>query len=58
MDEAARLIALSVGHDVVTADASLVIVDFLLRHGAIDPASPASAGLRQLLHPQAAARRA
>ena len=58
MDEAARLIAFSGGRDVVTADASLVIVDFLLRHGAIDPASPACTGLRQLLHPQAAARRA
>jgi 8-oxo-dGTP pyrophosphatase MutT (NUDIX family) len=58
MDEAARLIALTIGCDVVTADASLVIVDFLLRRGAIDPASPACTGLRRLLHPQAAARRA
>jgi 8-oxo-dGTP pyrophosphatase MutT (NUDIX family) len=58
LDEAARLIALSGGRDVVTADASLVILDFLLRHDAIDPASPTCAGLRQLLHPQAAARRA
>jgi 8-oxo-dGTP pyrophosphatase MutT (NUDIX family) len=58
LDEAARLIALPGGRDVVTADASLVILDFLLRHGAIDPASTACAGLRQLLHPQAAARRA
>jgi 8-oxo-dGTP pyrophosphatase MutT (NUDIX family) len=56
--EAARLIALSGARDTVTADASLVIVDFLLRHGAIAPASPACAGLRQLLHSQAAARRA
>ena len=58
LDEAARLIASSDGRDVVTADASLVIVDFLLRHDAIDPASPACTGLRELLHPQAAARRA
>ena len=58
MDEVARLIALSSGRDVITADASLVILDFLLRQGAIDPASSACAGLRQLLHPQAAARRA
>jgi len=58
MGEAARLIALSDGRDVVTADASLVIVDFLLRHDAIDRASPAGTGLRQLLQPQAAARRA
>jgi 8-oxo-dGTP pyrophosphatase MutT (NUDIX family) len=56
--EAARLIALSSGRDAATADASLVIVDFLLRHRAIAPASPACAGLRQLLHSQAAARRA
>jgi 8-oxo-dGTP pyrophosphatase MutT (NUDIX family) len=56
--EAARLVALSEGRDVVTADASLVVVDFLLRHGAIDTASPACAGLLQLLQPQAAARRA
>jgi 8-oxo-dGTP pyrophosphatase MutT (NUDIX family) len=56
--EAARLIALSQGRDAATADASLVILDFLLRHGAIDPASPACAGLQQLLHAQAAARRA
>jgi 8-oxo-dGTP pyrophosphatase MutT (NUDIX family) len=56
--EAARLIALSDGRDLVTADASLVILDFLLRHGGIDPASPAGAGLRELGHPQAAARRA
>jgi 8-oxo-dGTP pyrophosphatase MutT (NUDIX family) len=58
LSEAARLIAMGEGRDVVTADASLVILDFLLRHGAVDPASPAFAGLRQLLHPHAAARRA
>jgi len=58
LEEAARLIALADGRDVVTADAGLVILDFLLRHGAIDPASPACPGLRDLLHPQAAARRA
>ena len=55
--EAARLITLSAGPDEVTADASLVVLDFLLRHGAIAPSSPARAGLQQLLHPQAAARR-
>jgi 8-oxo-dGTP pyrophosphatase MutT (NUDIX family) len=55
--EAARLIALSSGRDTVTADASLVILDFLLRQGAVDPASSAFAGLRHLLHSQAAARR-
>jgi len=34
-DEAARLIALTEGPDVVTVDASLVTLDCLLRHGAI-----------------------
>jgi len=56
--EAARLIALTDGPDVVTADASLVVLDFLLRQTVIDPASPCCIGLRQLLHAQAAARRA
>jgi 8-oxo-dGTP pyrophosphatase MutT (NUDIX family) len=58
MNEAARLIALPGGLDEVTADASLVVLDFLLRRGAIAPASPACPGLQQLLHAQAAARRA
>lgn len=35
--DAARLIANETGHDVVTADASLVVLDFLLRHAAIAP---------------------
>ncbi|HQR10632.1 MAG TPA: DUF4743 domain-containing protein [Casimicrobiaceae bacterium] len=54
--EAARLIAQPDGPDAVTADASLVVLDFLLRHGAIDPASPACAGLAALRSTQAAAR--
>jgi len=58
LTEAAQLIALSEGHDEVTADASLVVLGFLLRQGAIASATPACAGLQQLLHPQAAARRA
>lgn len=37
--EAARLIALEDGPDVVTADASLVIMDCLMRHGCLDPDS-------------------
>jgi len=37
--EAARLIALDQGPDVVTADASLVVLDCLLRHGAVPPDS-------------------
>ncbi len=35
--EAARLVAHDAGRDVVTVDASLVVVDFLLRRGALDP---------------------
>jgi 8-oxo-dGTP pyrophosphatase MutT (NUDIX family) len=58
MNEAARLIALSGGQDEVTADASLVVLDFLLRQDAIGSASPIRNGLQQLLHTQAAARRA
>jgi 8-oxo-dGTP pyrophosphatase MutT (NUDIX family) len=58
MNEAARLIALPGGRDEVTADASLVVLDFLLRRGAIAPSSPDCARLQQLLHAQAAARRA
>ncbi len=58
MDEAARLIALTDEPDEVTADASLVVLDFLLRQGAVDPAMPAYNGLKGLLRAQAAARRA
>jgi len=38
--------------DVLTADASLVIVDFLLRHGHIATDDPTLAALRALCHPQ------
>lgn len=58
MNEAARLIALAEGPDEVTADASLVVLDFLLRHGVIAATSPAFDGLQRLRHPHAAARRA
>ncbi len=47
--EAARLIALEAGPDVVTADASLVVVDYLLRQRAFaddDPPLPALRALR------------
>lgn len=40
LSAAARLIAAGTGGDTVTADASLVILDCLLRHGAIAPGSP------------------
>lgn len=35
--DAARMVAQDAGRDVVTVDASLVVVDFLLRRGALDP---------------------
>jgi 8-oxo-dGTP pyrophosphatase MutT (NUDIX family) len=56
MNEAARLIAVTEGPEEVTADASLVVVDFLLRHGLVDPASPAHSGLEALRDAHAAAR--
>jgi 8-oxo-dGTP pyrophosphatase MutT (NUDIX family) len=49
LDEAARLIANASGPDVVTADASLVVVDFLLRHGAIAADAPERAALEAFL---------
>jgi 8-oxo-dGTP pyrophosphatase MutT (NUDIX family) len=58
LDAAARLIALESGSEVVTADASLVVLDFLLRQRAIDPSSRVHDRLAALRNPQAAARRA
>jgi 8-oxo-dGTP pyrophosphatase MutT (NUDIX family) len=52
---AARLIANSAGADVATADASLVVLDCLLRHGAIPPASPEWSALDALRTPDCAA---
>lgn len=49
--EAARLIARSNGADQVTADASLVVLDCLLRHGAITPDTPGYLALETLRHP-------
>ena len=49
--EAARLIASDDGPDVVTADASLVIVDCLLRHGEIAPGTPDYFALERLRRP-------
>jgi 8-oxo-dGTP pyrophosphatase MutT (NUDIX family) len=48
--EAARLIGCASGADEVTADASLVVLDCLLRHGAIDPAGPHFGRLASLRH--------
>jgi 8-oxo-dGTP pyrophosphatase MutT (NUDIX family) len=46
--EVARLIALEAGRDQVTADASLVIVDYLLRAGLIAADAPEAAALAAL----------
>jgi 8-oxo-dGTP pyrophosphatase MutT (NUDIX family) len=51
LDGAAALIANDSGPDVVTADASLVILDFLLRQGAIDSESPDARALGALRYP-------
>lgn len=50
MLEAARLIADGAPDDAVTADASLVILDCLLRHGALGPDSPGIRSLTALRH--------
>ena len=46
--QAARLIAVTDGADEVTVDASLVVLDFLLRHGAIAPDAPHYVSLEAL----------
>jgi 8-oxo-dGTP pyrophosphatase MutT (NUDIX family) len=51
LDDTAALIATDAGPDVVTADASLVIVDCLLRHGAIAPDAPLRGELEALRQP-------
>ncbi len=54
LGDAARLIANTSGEDVVTADASLVALDCLLRHGAIPRASPDYPALDALRRPDCA----
>ena len=49
LDEAARLIANASGPQTVTTDASLVVLDFLLRHGAIAADVPERTALEALL---------
>jgi len=48
LEEAAALIASEQGADVVTVDASLVILDFLLRRGVVDPDTPDGRALSAL----------
>jgi 8-oxo-dGTP pyrophosphatase MutT (NUDIX family) len=50
MSDAAKLIATDGGDDAVTADASLVILDCLLRHGALGPDSPGVRALSVFRH--------
>ena len=50
MSDAAKLIAVDEGNDAVTADASLVILDCLLRHGALGAESPGVLALSALRH--------
>jgi 8-oxo-dGTP pyrophosphatase MutT (NUDIX family) len=51
LDQAAAFIANDRGPEVVTADASLVILDFLLRHSSVDPDTPAYRALDALRYP-------
>ena len=51
--DAARIAANSTGADVATADASLVIADCLLRHGAVAPDAPGRRMLEALRRPAA-----
>jgi len=51
---AARLIARPDGADAVTADASLVVLDWLMRQGAISRTSPDFDALDALRHPDSA----
>ena len=53
LTDAARIAANTHGPDVATADASLVIADCLLRHGAIGPDAPDARALAALRHPDA-----
>lgn len=48
--EAARMIAQPAGPDEVTLDASLVVLDYLVRSGTLQPDQPAYCGLAALLH--------
>ena len=49
--EVGALIASDDGPDLVTADAALVMLDCLLRHGAIEPDAPDYGALEALRHP-------
>jgi 8-oxo-dGTP pyrophosphatase MutT (NUDIX family) len=50
LDEAARMIAQPTGPDEVTHDASLVVLDYLVRSSTLQPDQPAYCSLAALLH--------
>jgi 8-oxo-dGTP pyrophosphatase MutT (NUDIX family) len=50
LDEAARMIAQPAGPDEVTLDASLVVLDYFVRNGTLQPDQPAYCNLAALLH--------
>lgn len=50
LEEAARTLAHTQGRDEVTPDASLVVLDYLVRHGNIRPDHARYCGLASLLH--------
>ena len=54
LPEAAGMISVSEGRDRVTADASLVVLDCLIRHSAISPESPHYVALSGLRMPKLA----
>jgi 8-oxo-dGTP pyrophosphatase MutT (NUDIX family) len=49
LEDVARMLARSEGPDAVAVDASLVVLDFLLRHGAIAPDATGYLALQQLV---------
>ena len=49
IDDAARAVACATGPNQVTVDASVVILDYLFRHGEILPGQPSFPALRELL---------
>lgn len=50
LDAAARMIAQPAGPDEVTLDASLVVLDYLVRNGTLQPDQPGYCNLAALLH--------
>jgi 8-oxo-dGTP pyrophosphatase MutT (NUDIX family) len=49
LEDVARMLARADGPDAIAVDASLVVLDFLLRHGAIAPDAPDYLALQRLV---------